>query len=236
MAFGLVAVEAHRRSGSWRLAALAMLLTAAMSINALTTRTQNWSWLPYMLVLIVLGSYVAKQLSPRWLVALPLMMIFWVNAHGAFILGLLITGAFVAGETMQRLLKQAYALTWDRLKLLYLAFGSMILVTVFNPLGIGVFAYVLDLLTDAPSQRLINEWQTPDPRSIAGAFFYFSVLVVIASFAFARRRPSITDVLLVCGLAWMSFTGGALCSLVWHGGYADCGAVLEQAAFNPQAG
>ena len=54
-AYALVAWEAHERSGSWRLAALAALLANAMALNNFTTRTQNWSWLPFMLTLILLG-------------------------------------------------------------------------------------------------------------------------------------------------------------------------------------
>jgi hypothetical protein len=205
--FGLVAVEAHRRSGSWRLASGALVLAVLMSLNNLTTRTQNWSWVPFGVLLLLLGSYSSGRLSPRWLVALPLLMIFWVNAHGAFMIGLLATGAFVVGETLRRLLRQPHALNWDRLKALYLAAAAMVAVTVINPLGVGVFAYVLTLLTDPPSQQLVIEWQPANPRSFAGRIFYGGVLLLIAAFAFARRRPTITDVILVCGFGWMAFSG-----------------------------
>ena len=214
-AYALVAVEAQRRSGSWRLAALAALLAAAMTINNFTTRTQNWSWLPFMATLMLLGRYAEGRLNPRWLTALPLIMAFWVNLHGGFIMGLLVAGAFVAGETLRRMLRQPYAPSWQRLRWLYLAVGAMVVATVLNPLGVGVFGYVLDLLSDAPSQRLINEWQSPTPRNLAGAAFYLGILAVIAAFAFARRRPSITDVLLVCGLAWQAFVGVRY--VVWFG-------------------
>lgn len=214
-AYGLVAYEAWRRSGSWRLAALAVVLAAAMTINNLTTRTQNWSWLPFLGTLILLGRYAEGRLAPRWLVALPLIMAFWVNAHGAFVMGLLVAGAFVAGETARRLLRQPYGLPWPRLRALYLAAAGMLAATLLNPLGPGVYAYVLDLLGDAPSQALIVEWQSPTPRNAAGAAFYLGVLAVIAAFAFARRRPTITDVLLVCGLAWQAFVGVRY--VVWFG-------------------
>ncbi|MBS1968577.1 MAG: hypothetical protein JST60_22825, partial [Chloroflexi bacterium SZAS-1] len=72
--FTLVAFEARRRSGSWRLAALAALLAAMMTINNLPTRTQNWSWVPFGLFALILGAYAAGQLRARTLVALPLLM------------------------------------------------------------------------------------------------------------------------------------------------------------------
>lgn len=215
VAFALVAVEAHRRSGSWRLAAVAVLLAGAMTVNNLATRTQNWSWLPFVLTLAVLGRYVDGQLAARWLVALPLLMLFWVNAHGAFVLGILVAGAFATGETLRRVLRQPYALTWRRLRPLYLALAAMLLATLANPLGLGIFDYVRDLLTDRPSQSLINEWQTPNPRTFAGACFYLGVLATIVAFAVQRRRPTITDLLLVCGLAGQAFL--AVRYVVWFG-------------------
>jgi hypothetical protein len=214
-AFALVALEARWRSGSWRLAAGVVLLAAAMSINNLTTRTQNWSWVPFMLTLLILGSYTRGTLRGRWLASLPLLMLFWVNAHGAFVMGLLVGGAFVVGESLRRLLRHPYALTWERLRALYLAWLAMWGAALVNPLGIGIFGYVQKLLEDAPSQSLIKEWQSPTPRTPAGMFFYLGILAVIAAFAFARRRPTITDVLLVCGLAWQAFVG--MRYVVWFG-------------------
>jgi hypothetical protein len=214
-AYALVAVEAERRSGSWRLGALAALLAAAMTINNFTTRTQNWSWLPFMATLILLGRYADGRLAARWLAALPAIMLFWVNAHGGFMLGVIVTGAFVVGETARRLLRHPRARPWTRLRPLYFTLAAMAVALMINPLGPGVFSYVLDLLSDPPSQLLINEWQPPTPRGFAGAAFYLGVLAVIASFAYARRRPTITDVILVCGLAWQAFIGAR--SVVWFG-------------------
>lgn len=213
--FALVAYEAQRRSGSWRLAAGVVLLAAAMSLNNLTTRTQNWSWLPFMLVLILSGRYIDNQIGPRWLIGLPLVMIFWVNVHGAFVMGLLVMLAFVVGETLRRLLRQPWALGWERLRWLYAAFAGMIGATLINPLGFGIYGYVRLLLQDQPSQQFIMEWQSPTPDGVAGTCFYLSILVVITTFAFARRRPGITDIILVCGLAWQAFSGVRY--VIWFG-------------------
>lgn len=214
-AFALVGIEARRRSGSWRLGALALFFAAAMTINNLTTRTQTWSWVPFALLLLLCSSYVEGKLRARWLALLPLLMLFWVNAHGAFVMGLLATGAFVAGETLRRLLRHPYALSRERLRALYLAFGGMIAAVLVNPLGIGVFGYLGKMLGDVPSQTLINEWQSPTPRTFAGMFFYLGVVALLAGFAFARRRPTLTDVLLVCGLAWQAFVG--IRYVIWFG-------------------
>jgi hypothetical protein len=229
-AFTLVAIEAQRRSGSWRLAALAAFLAAAMTINNLTTRTQNWSWLPFVVTLIILGRYTTHQIDRRWLIALPLLMVFWVNAHGAFVMGLLVTFAFIAGETLQRLLRQPRALSWEQLRALYLTGGAMLLATLVNPLGLGVFGYLRHLLADPSSQRLINEWQPPTPDNLAGMFFYLSILGLFAAFAFATQRPRIAEIILVSGLAWQAFTGVRY--VVWFGMAAM--PILVQCLAQPQ--
>ena len=213
--FALVAIEARRRSGSWRLAALAALLAGAMTINNLTTRTQNWSWVPFGLYALILGAYVGGQLRPRALLALPPLMAFWVNAHGAFVLGLALIALVAAGETLRRLTGQPRALPWERLRALYLAAAATLAATLLNPLGPGIFGYVAKLLTDPPSQGLVGEWQPPTTRSIAGAIFYLAVLALLAVFALARRRPSLTDALLVCAFLWLAWNGQRY--VVWFG-------------------
>src|SRR6476620_6228210 len=75
--FALVAAEARRRSGSWRLAGLAALLAWGMAINNLQTRTQNWSWVPFAIYALVLGAYTSGRARPRALLLLPLLMAFW---------------------------------------------------------------------------------------------------------------------------------------------------------------
>jgi hypothetical protein len=213
--FTLVAIEARRRSGSWRLAALAALLAWAMAINNLPVRTQNWSWVPFGLYALILGAYAAGQMRPRALLALPLLMIFWVNAHGAFVLGLGLVAVVAAGETLRRLLKQPEALGWDRLWRLYLAAGCTLAATLINPSGVGIFGYVLKLLTDPPSQGLVNEWQLPTTQGIAGFVFFTSILFLLATFTLARRRPSLTDLLLIAVFLWWAWGGQRY--VVWYG-------------------
>jgi hypothetical protein len=213
--FTLVAAEARRRSGSWRLAALAALLAWAMSLNNLPARSQNWSWVPFGLYALILGAYAAGQARPRALLALPPLMAFWVNAHGAFMLGLGMLAVVTAGETLRRLIRQPEALGWDRLRPLYLAAAGTFAATLLNPSGVGIFGYVLKLLTDPPSQGLVNEWQPPTTHGIAGFVFFVSIMALLAAFALARRRPSLTDVLLVCAFLWWAWNGQRY--VIWYG-------------------
>ncbi|MEN9935435.1 MAG: hypothetical protein RLZZ387_2014 [Chloroflexota bacterium] len=213
--FALVALEARRRSGSWRLAGLAVLLAGAMTINNLTTRPQNVVWPVFALYALLLGAYSAGQAGPRALLALPLLTVFWTNAHGSFVLAPALLAITCAGETLRRLLGHAGALPWRRVGWLYLAAAASLAATTLNPIGPGIFGYVLKLLTDPPSQSLVNEWQPPTTRTLAGFLFFVSLVVLVAALALGRRRPTLTDTLLVCAFLWLAL--GGMRYVVWFG-------------------
>ena len=213
--FTLVALEARRRSGSWRLAALAALFAGAMALNNLTTRTQNWAWVPFGLYLLILGAYADGAGRARTLLALPPIMAFWVNVHGSFVLGLALVMLVAAGETLRSLLRQPQAASWLRLRALYLAGAATLAAALLNPIGLGIFGYVTALTTNPSSQALVVEWQPPTPHGIAGTVFFASILALLALFALARRRPSLTDLLLICAFLWLAWGGQR--HVVWYG-------------------
>jgi hypothetical protein len=213
--FALVAVEARRRSGSWRLAGLAVLLAGAMTINNLTTRPQNVVWPLFAGYVLLLGAYTARQVGPHALLALPLLMVVWVNAHGSFVLGLVLLALTTAGETGRALLRHPGALDRRRLVWLGLAGFACLVATLANPIGPAIFAYVARLLGDAPSQTLVNEWQPPTTRNVAGFFFFAALVGLVAALALGRRRPTLTDTLVVCAFLWLAL--GGMRYVVWFG-------------------
>ncbi len=214
-AWGLVGYEARRRSGSWRWATLAMVLAGLMSFNNLIVRPQNWSWLPFMIYLILLGRYADGQLRKRWLLVLPLIMVFWVNAHGAFILGGVLIGIFVVGEGGRTFFKQVGALCWRDVGLLagtgVLTVGAILI----NPRFLNIVAYVIDLLTDQPSQNLVVEWQSPAPVGLANIAFFGSILLLMVTFGYTRVRPRFSEWLLVISFLWLAWSGQRY--VVWFG-------------------
>ena len=104
---------------------------------------------------------------------------------------------------------------WAKLWPLYLAAIATLAATLLNPLGPGIFGYVVTLLTDPPSQGLVIEWQPPTTRSPAGFFFFASILALLAACALARRRPSLTDMLLACAFLWLAWGGQRY--VMWYG-------------------
>jgi len=213
--FCLVAYESWRKSGSWRLSALAVALACGMTINNLPTRPQIWSWVPFMIYLIILGKFVDRQIRVGWLFVLPGIMAFWVNAHGAFILGGVMLGIFFIGEGLRTLIKSPGALTWKEVGFLGGAGVLSGLAMFINPRHIEIVGYVMDLLTDKPSQKLIVEWQSPSPAGIANIIFFMSILLFIVILAYTKKRLTPTEVLLVMSFLWLAWSGQRY--VVWYG-------------------
>lgn len=215
LAFLLLILETRRRSGSWRIGALAVALLAGMTLNNLVVRPQMWSWMPFMVFLLLLSRFADRQIHPKWLLALPVLMVFWVNAHGAYILGGVLIGIFFVGEALRTLFKHPGALTWK--ENLWIGWIGVLtaLAMLINPQGVGIIQYVKDLMTDPPSQSLIVEWQSPAPEGIANLTFYFSILALMIGLTYSKRKPTPTELLLIFSFLWLAWSG--MRYIVWYG-------------------
>jgi hypothetical protein len=210
----LLASEARRRSGSWRIAAFMVALVGVMTLSNVLVRTQIWSWLPFIFYLTLLSRFSDRQLPRLWLLVLPLIMIFWVNAHGAFILGLVLIGIYFVGELIRILLKFPSSLPMK--DLIWLAMIGFItaLATLINPRFFGIVDYVLDLLTDQPSQQLIIEWQSPSPQGLVNITFFVSILILLICLAYTKYKPGPITLLTIVAFLWLAWSG--MRYIVWY--------------------
>ena len=215
LAFWLTAFTARRHSGSWRLAALVVGLISLMTLNNLVVRPQIWAWLPFALFVLILNETAFRRLPAGWLALLPLLMAFWVNIHGSFILGGVLIGVHFVGEALQTLLKPAIERNWRLSGDFLLAGVSSGAAMLLNPRGFGIVTYVIDLLTDQPSQQLVVEWQSPTPAGIANLLFYFSILLLFVVVAYSREQPNPTEILLTLSFLWLAWSGQRY--IVWYG-------------------
>lgn len=211
----LVATEVRRRTSSWRITALLIALLSLMITNNLPVRTQMWAWLPFIITYMVLKRYSEGNLSWHWLLLLPISMILWVNVHGSYILGLIIPGAFFLGEAISRLFKQANALNWHQIGWIGCTGILSGLAVLVNPRFVGIINYTINLLTDPPSQQLIEEWQSPTPQGLANIIFYISIIVFIIILALSRYRLTPTEIILYVGFLWLAWSGQRY--VIWYG-------------------
>ncbi len=212
--FGLVGYLAKVKSGSWRIAAVTTTFACIMSMNNLPVRTQIWSWVPFVLFLVILNNYTEKSCDYKSLLFLPFIMIFWINAHGTFILGYLLLGIYCVGEMIQKLVNKNDALDWKNIFKLLLISLITFLVIVVNPRTIHITNYVFSIISNQPIQSFIEEWLPPIPSGIANITFFSSIIGIIIVFLYSTFKPKITETLLIIAFIWLAFNGQR--SVIWY--------------------
>ncbi|MEN9935282.1 MAG: hypothetical protein RLZZ387_1861 [Chloroflexota bacterium] len=226
----LLAWHAMRRTGgAGKAVALALLLTVLAGWDNWTLRPQTLALVPGAVLVVVLGEILDGRFGRRWLAALPLTMLVWVNLHGSFILGLALIGlawlgvvaggwSSVAGGSSSApgprpsaLGPLSLALRLSLARDFTLAAAVSALAVCIHPLGLGIFGYVADMLGNAELQERFVEWQpprnAPDPLN-TGFWFYLVLFLLAALMAGGRRRPGAVEVLWFCGLGWLAVDAG----------------------------
>jgi hypothetical protein len=138
-------------------------------------------------------------------------MILWVNLHGSFALGIGVLGlAWLGEEINTRSKRLTLRATWQHMAPLSYAGVATGLATLVHPLGVGIVPYVQTMLTNTSLQQWFVEWQPPtNAMSLTNTgFWFFLVLLLLAVLmASSQRRPSPTDLLWYCALAWLTISG-----------------------------
>ena len=137
--------------------AVLVLWAAALALPNLGVRPREVTHLFLAVYLHQLLLYRAGQLRRLWI--LPVVMLLWVNLHGAFVLGLGVLGLVAVGETIR----------WRWLggpspRQLWVVLGATVTAVAVNPRGPSLLLYPFTyyLATNNPSFRLVAEFASPN--------------------------------------------------------------------------
>ncbi|MGA8763464.1 MAG: hypothetical protein WB562_11425, partial [Candidatus Sulfotelmatobacter sp.] len=183
------------------LVALALILLAASaSMIHFLARPHVVSWLLTLVWFWILDSSDARCFQSaalgrreRSLWLLPLLMLFWVNVHGGFLIGFVLLGIYLAGaawtsirsreDQLETLLRRLRAARRGR----ELAIVSVLAAaaTLVNPYGWKLHAHIYRYLSNRFLMDHIEEFQSPNFHGVAQKCF--AVLLLIALIALAAR-------------------------------------------------
>ena len=175
-----------------RLAALVTLFAILAGSNNWAMRPQIFSYPLFALALYAIWKWRVGHSG--WVWALPVIMVLWVNLHGAFVLCFLLVGAAVVGGG------------GNRRTLLY-GLGGMGVASLLNPRGWGAWGYVFSLLKDPASQQLGAEWSSPTIDVWQGVLFYVWILFFPLLISYSKKTISWTDWLWFLGFGLMAISG-----------------------------
>ena len=206
-AFGLTYA---RCLGKPFLAGFAVLLGALATAPTWDVRPQMLSLFLMSVFLFLLDRY-AQTKNARALIALPLLMLLWVNLHSGYALGLVVVGAYWVSafvEGIAFLWKQKTrahsadeipppAFTPRMTRNLLIVLIASALAVLINPNGARMFVYPFETLTSPAMQKYIQEWFSPDFHQTEWLPFAFLIFATLATSLIARARVPLAHILLV---------------------------------------
>ena len=186
------------------IAGLMVALGAVATIPSWGVRPQMFSMLlaaVFLWVLSKAGRSAPGQLRFLWWT--PLLMLFWVNLHGGFLLGPALMGITLAGWLAEAWL----GLTkWPEARARTVRLGAVLAaclaVIPLNPNGLELYRYPFQTLQARTIVNYIVEWASPNFHSTDFKPFLGLLLLTWLVVALSRKRLSPTQILLLLATAY----------------------------------
>jgi hypothetical protein len=191
VAYGLTWVMARKASNPL-LATMLVFIFGIASANNWAMRNQLFAYSLFVICLWVLMDWQNGNNKHLWV--LPLCTLLWANLHGSFILPLILAGmALLFGKGGR--------------KPLLIAFIAMLVATLLNPHGFGVWKYFAFMLKSPSDQLFAFEWAPPRNEGWQMNIFFASLLVFAPLAAWSPRKLSALEWVWFLGFGWLALTG-----------------------------
>ena len=187
----IILILCWQNSKKWGVASFCLLFAILLGIYAWSVRPQVISFLIGAIFVYAIYAY-QRGANRLWLWTFPLGMLFWVNSHGSFPIGLLLLGIWLGDESWQ-----AYS-TWregagfmpQQLLTAALILLATMAICILNPRGVGILSYLITMASNPAVQNTVPEWLPPSFNSPIGPIYYLSVLFAAVVLALSSRRPT----------------------------------------------
>lgn len=174
------------------------LLAIVFTVIAVVCTSMHWLARPHLMSWVLLLAFYsllerARAGRPRGLLWLPLLTVLWTNLHGGFIIGLIVVGAYAAGELIRFAVEpeggpRRAALGQARRYLVVLA--ACAAATLLNPYGYKLHVHIFGYLSEPFHFENISEYVSLNFRHPMGKFLTLMILLgaVAAAWDLWRRR------------------------------------------------
>jgi hypothetical protein len=177
---------------------LLVVCIVASSIHFLA-RPHVVSWLITVVWFWVLDSGYREDHSNRiWF--LPLVMLFWANLHGGFVVGFVLLAIYLTADFLKlmrcRDAEQRHT-AWRHARRLSAMFGLSSLASFVNPYGYKLHVHVYQYLTNRFLMQHIDEFHRPNIRGLPMQFFLLLLVLTLVGIFIARARLRWAEWLLI---------------------------------------
>jgi hypothetical protein len=171
-----------------RVVAIVLVLSAGVAGVVVGDRGLDFSlvWFPVELLALT-----KARSNPRWLFALPLLCVVWVNTHGSILLGLLVIGLELFWSLLPpQVVAQVHGTGQSRHSgALALGLVGSVLASCLTPYGPGLLVYDVRVSGNGQIGQYISEWNSPDFHSTAALIVFLIPLAVLLACVWLRRLP-----------------------------------------------
>ena len=201
--FAYLAVS--RINQSRTLPVLLILVFIVPMFPFITSRPQLISFVFFSITMFLLVQFKYLKRT-RYLFALPVMMVLWVNIHGGYVVGIALLMLFTTCEFISYWqsdrLDKAYRDQLIKLAIITLitAFSSAI-----NPYFISHWLYPINVMSMEASRSIITEWRSPDFHLLFFQYYLFLILGFFIVYAYRKLKPDLTEVIIPVFFIAMGF-------------------------------
>jgi hypothetical protein len=201
-----------RREGLGFYSAIGLLIPATLILHHYTgERPQLLSFLFSFLLVYLLDGF-RKNKTVRYLFPIPLIMLFWANLHGGFVLGIIIVLGYLFTDIIKHVVKRFGQLLPPKLlRGLTIACILSIIFSYVNPNGYTVLSILMSPEKTLQSADIV-EWRSPlyflfygnisSDLIIYCVLCSMSLLLLLANI----KRIDLTDIAILVGFAGMSLS------------------------------
>jgi hypothetical protein len=193
LAAASMAVVYRQMSGPALLRAFIVLLATLVAAVVWSPRPQILSLFLLAVCGMILDQYRRKGINRLWL--LPPIFVLWSNLHGGYPLGLILIGAYVAGELVDALFegRSSWGMHRPHLQHFLVVLVACGLVVVINPNGFDMWKIPFQTVGVGVLQDAIPEWASPDFHQLVQQPFLWMLILILVGFALAGRRTNGAD-------------------------------------------
>lgn len=187
-----------------------ILLCTLIALLATAASSSHWLARPHVfsLFLTVIWYHGLDRFQyrndARFAYYAPVLMLAWVNLHGGFIFGLLLTGIYTAGNVLYVLTGNLSERAEYRSKAsrLFLLFLGLLAVCLINPHGFEILWFPFRVASDRFVMDRVIEFQPPNFHETFP--FKYMLLATIGALALSRSPLNCIEAVLVTLLSYMA--------------------------------
>jgi hypothetical protein len=196
--FMLLLSQLIKRGTGLLLAIVLMLLSECAAIVHLFARPHIVSWLLTLLWFAALERWQQGDV-PRWLPwFFPVSMLFWVNLHAGWLVGLVLLGIYTlgAGVESSRSPDPFAAIKYaHRTRSMAVFLAACVLATFVNPFGWQLQEHIYGYLGDRYLMSRIEEFHSPNFHFWPARCFGIILILTLVAWASRPRRVTLTYLL-----------------------------------------